>query len=107
MYKSPLANIFQILSTIAAIIGIVFYFINPVVAIICGIISLLNSVIQVVWGDQNNLTTEIITVIVGIIVALIIGKPIIYFTCFILCVTDILMLVMGWIYMLLIYRRYL
>lgn len=100
MNKSPFAQLFNIISTLAAIIGIITYFINPAIAIVCGIISFLNSLVQIFLGDQNNLTTEIITIILAVIIALIIDVPIFTFICFALCAGEIILLLLGWILLL-------
>lgn len=105
MNQSPIASIFHVLSILAAIIGIIFFFINPAITIVCAIISVLNSIIQVVFGGQNNLNTEIATIIIAVIIALIIDTSIINIICFALCAADILMLISGWIFMLIMYKR--
>lgn len=100
MYKSPTAQISSIVSTLAAIVGIITYFINPTITIICGIISFINSLIQIFFGDQNNITTEIITIIIGLIAALIFDAPIFACICFALCIGEILLLLIGWLMLL-------
>lgn len=106
MRQSPFATIFGVLSTIAAIVGVVFFFINPTVTIICAIISALNSLVQVIWGDQNNLNTEIATIVIGVIIALIADFSIFNTICFALCIVEALMTVIGWIFMLAAGRRF-
>lgn len=106
MRPSPLATIFGILSVVAAIVGVIFFFINPTVTIVCAVISILNSIIQVVCGDQNNLTTEIATIVIAIIIALIADISIFNTICFALCIVEALMTVIGWIFMLVAGRRF-
>lgn len=99
MYQSPFAKFFNILSFLAVIIGVIAFFINPVITIFCGVISIMNSIIQVVMADQNNLNTEIATIIVAVIIALIFDLSIINIVSFALCAIELLMTVLGWIFM--------
>ena len=63
---------FSVIDTLSTIIGIIFYYIGlPIVTIISACLSILDSILQVKYGDQNSLATEVITVIIGVIVALI------------------------------------
>lgn len=105
MDKSPFFSILGLISTIASIIGIIFFFINPTVTIICAVISALNSILQVAFGDQNNITTEIVTIIIAVIVALIIQKPIFPIICFAICIADAIMSVLGLISMFIFYKK--
>ena len=92
------ARFFNFVSSIASMIGIVCFFINPTITIICGILSLVNSILQVAFSDQNNLSTEITTIIIAIILALIIKTPIIPLIALFLCGVEILMLIISWIF---------
>ena len=105
MNKSPFISILGAISTITSVIGIIFFFINPTVTIVCAAISALNSLLQITFGDQSNITTEIVTIIIAIIVALIIQKPIFPIICFALCLGDTLMSVLGWISMFIFYKK--
>ena len=105
MNKSPFISILGAISTIASIVGIIFFFINPTVTIVCAAISALNSILQVTFADQNNITTEIVTIIIAVIVAFIIQKPIFPIICFALCLGDTLMSVLGWISMFIFYKK--
>ncbi len=97
MNNSSLVTFFKIFNLITSTLGIIFFFINPIFTLICGILSLLNSVVQVVEGEQNNFNTEIATIIICCIIALIFKLNLFYFISFILCVADIVMLLAGWI----------
>lgn len=104
MNKSFFITILGAVSTIASIVGIIFFFIDPTVTIICAIISALNSILQIALGDQNNITTEIVTIIIAVIVALIMQKTIFPIICFALCLVDALMSILGWISMFAFYK---
>lgn len=105
MNRHPFVSVLSVIDIIAVIIGCIFYFINPTVTIICGVITAINSVTQVVWGDQNNFSTEIATIIISLIIASLADLPIFEFICFILCAVDLLMLVVGWIISLVYSRK--
>ena len=60
------------ISFLLGIAGIVFYYLrNYTITYICAGISIFHSVINVLWGDQKGFGSEIVTVIIGILVALI------------------------------------
>lgn len=105
MYRYPFIQFFSVISTLASVVGCIFYFINPVITIFCGAITLINSFLQIVFADQNNFTTEIVTIIIAVVVALIIDTAIIPCISFALCIADLLMLVTGWIFMFFLYKR--
>lgn len=105
MNQSPFISVIGAISTIASIVGAIFFFINPTVTIICAIISALNSILQVTFGDQNNITTEIAAIIIAVIVALIIQKPVFLIVCFAICLVEALMSVLGWIFMFTFYKK--
>ena len=89
-----------VVSTISAIIGIVFFFINPIVTIVCGCITILNSLVQITFGGQNNIATEIITALIGLIVSLFVGSPIFLTICFALCIGDAVISTLGYVMLL-------
>lgn len=95
---------FRIMSAISSIVGVICYFINPVITIICGVVSLINSVVQITFGDQNNLSTEIFSVFIAVIISLIFDLPIFAFIGFILCVVEIIMAFLGWVMMYRMFR---
>lgn len=95
MYQNPICKFTYTLSNIAAIVGIIAYFINPTITIICGIITFIDSLVQIFLGNQNNITTEIVTIIIGLIVALIIDVPVFACICFALCIGSLLMLLLA------------
>ena len=94
------------ISSISAIIGTVFWFINPTITIICAVISALNSIVQVCFGEQTNLVTEIATIIISAIIALIAKTPIFITICFGICITDAVMSILGWITMFVSYKNF-
>ena len=60
------------ISFLLSIVGIVFYYLGyDAITFICAGISLVHSFINVCWGDQNGFVTEILTLIVGSLVAVI------------------------------------
>ncbi len=73
--------------------------------IACGCITLVNSLIQVLWGGQNNLNTEILTIIIGFIIASIFNLPVFPCVFLCLCVADVLLAVLGWLWALISYFR--
>lgn len=88
------------LSFIASIIGIICYFTNiTTVTIICGIITLLDSAAQVFWGSQKNFNTEFITIVIGIIIALIFKLSIFPCVFLCLCIGSALLTVIGWVFL--------
>lgn len=101
-----ISRIFSLLTTIISIIGIIFYFVNPTVTTVCACFSVINSFIQIIYGDQKNFSTEILTVIIAVIVSGI--RDLSYWNtiCFSLCIADVLLAVLGWISLLiLMFRR--
>lgn len=60
------------LEFIVALVGILCFFIgHPTITLFCAAFSLLHSFLNVVFGDQNNLMTEMFTIFVGMIVAVV------------------------------------
>ena len=106
MYQNPFAKFTSVLSILASIIGVRFFFINPTITIICAVVTLFNSVVQTVCGDQNNLNTEIFTVVIAIIIALIAELSIFNIIGFALCIVETLMNIIGWIIMLVTTKKY-
>ena len=99
-------NLLSNISGIVSLIGSVFFFINPVVTIFCAVFSLINSYIQVVYGSQRNFTTEITTMIIGLIVALLAKLSIANTIAFSLCLADAVMFVIGWIGLIISYFKF-
>ena len=91
-------NILGFIITLTSILGIIFFFINPVITIVCAVLSILNSVIQIFAGQQNNFTTELITGIIAVIIAFIAKISYINTICIALCIGDVLMNIMGLIF---------
>lgn len=97
MSKSTVVTFFQAISSIGSVVGIVFFFINPIITILCGVLSLLSSIINVTYGDQNNLSTEISTIIIASVVALFTNLNWLEFSTFLLCTAEIIVLIVGWL----------
>ena len=90
-----------IISFIASIIGVICYYSDIYqVTIICGIISLINSFLHVIFGNQNSLATEIVTIIIAAIIAIIFEFPFFSFVSLFICIADILFQLIGLIFML-------
>lgn len=100
-YKKRLAflSLFGFISALISVVGIIFYFVNPIVTIICAAFSIINSILQVFIGEQNNFSTEIFTIIIAVIIALIAKISFINTICFALCIADALLQIIGWIFM--------
>ena len=101
-----MVGIIGFVSSISAIVGVVFWFINPTVTIVCALITIIDSIIQVIFGDQNNLTSEIATVIISAIISLIAKTPTFETICFGLCLVAAVFAIIGWISMLISYKNF-
>ena len=100
------AVIFQYISFVIAVIGIICYFNNTYfLTIICGFFTLIDSFIQVLWGDQNNFNTEIAFIVIAVVIALIFKLPLLPFIALILCITSVLFELIGWILMFFTIRK--
>lgn len=69
-----LTTVMSIVGTMAAITGTVCFFtpsVSVIVVYICAGVTILDSITQVLWGDQNNLATEILTYFIGAITAVV------------------------------------
>lgn len=97
------SNCMKVISPIAALCGIIIFFgCDPapsyrIYVVMCAVITIINSFLQVKYGDQNSLTTEIITAIIGGIVGASTEAGIIYGISIALCIADLVMLVFGWL----------
>ena len=105
MHKSSFTNIVSVLSIVLCIVGIVFFFINPIITVICGVFSALNSIIQILFGEQNGLTTEVITIAIAAVIAKITNSSTIIAICFGLCIIDLLFSIIGWSVMFFTFKR--
>lgn len=101
-----MVNLLGFLSTLTSSVGIVFFFINPVVTLFCAVFSLLNSWIQVVFAEQNNLNTEVFTVIIACLVALIFNLNYLNTIAFAICIGDAVLSIVGWIAMFFTYKKF-
>lgn len=91
-------NAFGFISSLISIIGIILFFINPVFTFFCASFSIINSILQVFVGEQNNFSTEILTIIIAIIIAFVAKISYINTISFALCVSDALLSIIGWIF---------
>ena len=83
------------ITLICAILGIIFTFINPIVSIICASICIIHSICNVIFGDQNNLSSEIMTVIGAVIIALIFDFNILNTICFFICLAEFILRIVS------------
>ena len=84
-----------LISNLAAIVGVIFGFINPTVTIICAIIALIDSFLQITFGEQNNLVTEFLEIIIGLIVAWISGESWLLMTSYVVCMGTAIVWIVG------------
>lgn len=98
--------IIQLVSVIASVAGIVFYFLGTEwVAILCGSITLIDSILQCASGRQNNMSTEFLTGLIGLVIAILNDLPEIPCIGVSLCIGNIAMLIGGWIAVLIVSSR--
>lgn len=96
-------NAFGLISSLISVIGIILFFINPVFTIFCAAFSIINSILQVFFGEQNSFSTEtiIIIIIIAVIIASLAKISYINTISFALCIGEVLLCIIGWIFMLL------
>lgn len=99
-------GLFSTLSTLVSIVGAICFFAFPPLTYFCGAFSLLNSFIQLIFGEQKNLTTEISTAILGLIVALLVKGNILLYIAFMLCIGEIFTTIIGWILIAIMKNKY-
>ncbi len=105
MINEKIAGISSIISTMTEIVGIIFFFSNPTITIFCAIVSWINSFLQSVYGGQRTFNTEIATIVISAVIAVIIKKPVFSIICFGTCIGSLLCLFFGWILMLFFYNK--
>ena len=92
------ANIFGGLSFVTSVIGLVLFFsIGADFIIWFALFSLLSSIINVIWGEQNGLTTEEITAIIGAIIAGSTKLTLLQGVSIALCFGDAIFQIIGWV----------
>lgn len=91
-------NAFGFISGLLSIIGIILFFINPVFTIFCAAFSIIDSILQIFFGEQNNFSTEIFTIIIAVIIACIAKLSYINTISFALCICNALLWIIGWIF---------
>ena len=97
MHRYRFTTVFGFVSTLSSIAGLICFFINPTVTVVCGITSVINSLIQRIWGEQNSLTTEIITIFIAMLVAVFADLYWLTCTSFALCLVETVFALIGWI----------
>lgn len=103
--KSRFATIFSfavnLIGIAAGIAGIAAFFLgHPTITCICAAATIVNSLTQCVFGEQKNLITEIITIVIGIVVAKVQGGDLLNYISVALCIGELAMLAFGWLMML-------
>lgn len=99
-------KIISFLGSLSSIIGIVAFFCNaPVITAICAGVTLIDSFLQVVFGDQNNFNTEIVTIIIGVIIGLVTDIGIVNGIAIALCFGCAIMTILGWGFVLFFQNR--
>lgn len=91
-------TLFSVLGGIAAVVGIVFWFVPSLpntVTYICAGICILDNVVQVFFGNQNNFATEIYAVIIAAIICVIWKRPLLPMAALCLCFESALMTVLA------------
>ena len=92
------AKISGVISTIISIVGVIAFFSDSIVLLYwCAAISIVNSLVQTISGEQNNLSTEVVTVFIFSIVSFFTKTKWIIMIAFGLCLVDALMSLIGWI----------
>ena len=98
MMQTKAAFIMQIIGFIASLVGTVCFYIGfPNITLICGAITIVDSYFQVIGGGQNGFITEIFTIVVGLVIAVIFDVPIIACIAVALCIGSLAMTIIGWI----------
>lgn len=100
-----LLNILSILSIPTSILGLVTFSSNPSITIICALIALFDCLANVFCKSQDNVSKEVIAIIVGIIVAVINDFPWYLGAAAGLCLATAIMNTLGFIFILFTSRR--
>ena len=101
-----LASILGFFSTFSSAVGIIAFFTNSsTLLLICVSISLINSIVQVIWGQQNNLNTEIATVVIFFIISFFTKSPWYIIISFGLCLIEVIMWLLSLIGIIFLKRR--
>ena len=81
---------------ITSLIGVILYFVGfkNLIFIFAGF-SLIHSILNVAFGDQNNLATEIVAILIGVAVAYWRGLNPIMTAALALCICSVLMFLIG------------
>lgn len=83
-------------AALVALVGIICFFSGyNTAAIICGVLTLVDSGIQIFWGDQNNIVTEVIAAVVGLLIGLFTDYSVLSCVAVCLCASTCLMSVLG------------
>ena len=83
---------------IAVVAGIICYFTgHETITYFCAAFSLLHSFLNVVFGDQNGLGTEILTALVGMVVAVMFKLDMLGVVAVALCIGSVAFLVVPYL----------
>ena len=101
-----LVSLFGIASVITSAIGTVAFFTHSyTLLIVCAVISIADSLIQIIWGEQNNLNTEIATIVIFSVVSFFSNVKWIILVSFGLCISSLLITIVGWVLILFFIKR--
>ncbi len=96
-FKGVFCVVCSAISLVVAVIGVIRFARGETEGIvICAAISLANSLIQCICGAQNNLVTEIVTIMVGAVVSAFWDIGFLNCVALLLCVCEIIMTVLGY-----------
>lgn len=99
--------IIGIISAIASTIGIIGFCIDkPLLIVIGAIIYIIETIMELISGQLNNISLDIITIVISIIVCCFTKYNIILGICFGLCIESVLMSIFGAIYQIILYKEF-
>lgn len=93
--RIALLNLMSLISFVASAAGIIMFFTKPVVTVFCGVFSIVESLLQVIFGEQNSIITEILTIVIAIVIAFIAKLSYMQTIGFALCVVNVLLYIIG------------
>ena len=90
------AGVFGHLAGLLCVAGIVCYFTGPqLITIIAAVTSVVAGILNVLFGDQNNLASEITTYFVGAIIAVVFKLKFWGTVALVFCIVDVLLSLRG------------
>jgi len=69
------------------------------IVLLCGIVSLINSFIQIIFGEQNSIITEAVTIVIALIISVVFDISWLIVVPLTLCIVDFIITILGWIQM--------